>query len=174
MTPEVTYRTELVDRDPASIRDLVRATGFFYDDEVAVAGELAEERLAKGPGSGYHFVLADQGERLLGYTCYGPIACTRSSHDLYWIAVAPDAQRLGLGRALMRRSEAAIAAAGGTRVYVETSNRPQYASTRAFYERCGYDLVSLLEEFYGPGDAKATYCRVVGPAAPAQSTSGCT
>jgi len=158
----LTFRTELVAEDPARIRDLVRATGFFYDDEVDVAGELAEERLAKGPSCGYHFVLADQGDRLMGYACYGPIACTRSSYDLYWIAVAPDAQRLGLGRELMQRSEALVAAAGGTRIYVETSNRPQYESTRAFYDRCGYALVSLLDEFYGPGDAKATFCRVVG------------
>jgi hypothetical protein len=40
---------------------------------------------------------------------------------------------------------------------VDTSQRIQYASTRAFYEACGYYLEAVLEEFYGPGEGKAIY-----------------
>jgi hypothetical protein len=35
----------------------------------------------------------------------------------------------------------------------------QYASTRAFYEHCGYRLESVLSDFYGPGDGKVIYCK---------------
>jgi ribosomal protein S18 acetylase RimI-like enzyme len=158
---DLAFRTIPTSADPARIRGLAQATGFFYDYEVDIAEELVVERLAKGEASGYHFVFADRDDRVVGYTCYGPIACTQSSWDLFWIAVAPDGQRLGLGRELMRRAEALIRQASGTRVYVETSARPQYLSTRAFYERIGYEIASLLPEFYGPGDAKATYCKVL-------------
>jgi hypothetical protein len=47
----------------------------------------------------------------------------------------------------------------GRRIYIETSNRPQYASTRNFYLRCGYALEALLKEFYAPGDDKAIYVK---------------
>ena len=83
------------------------------------------------------------------------------------VALVPGAGR-GIGRALVKETERLIRAAGGTRVYIETSYRPQYAATRAFYERCGYHLASVVEDFYAPGDAKATYCKVLqqAPARP--------
>ena len=155
-------RPEDVDR----IRRLVSVTGFFHEAEVAVAVELVEERLARGDACGYAFVLAEQYGRLVGYACYGPTACTRNSYDLYWIAVHPDFQRRGLGRRLLGATEDLIVKAGGGRIYVDTSLRPQYASTRAFYESCGYRLEARLNDFYGPGDGKAIYCKIVGVQAP--------
>jgi GNAT superfamily N-acetyltransferase len=123
--------------------------------------ELAQERLTKGDPSGYHFILAEQYGRLAGYTCYGPIPCTRNSFDLYWIAVHPEYQRKGLGRRLIRETEARIRKAGGNRIYVDTSQRDQYASTRAFYEGCGYRLETVLKDFYAPEDGKVIYCKVL-------------
>ena len=150
---------EVGPQDPERIRRLVEITGFFYPAEVDVAEELVRERLAKGSSSGYHFVLAEHYGRFAGYTCYGPIACTRSSYDLYWIAVHPDLQGRGLGRRLLKETERLIRLAGGTRIYVETSERPQYAFTRLFYENHGYRPESVLEHFYGPNEAKVTYCK---------------
>ena len=56
-----------------------------------------------------------------------------------------------------------IVATGGTRIYVETSHRADYQATRGFYERCGYQLAAVLDDFYAPGDSKATYFKVIGP-----------
>ncbi|MDX9976035.1 MAG: GNAT family N-acetyltransferase, partial [FCB group bacterium] len=160
--PAFAFRESLAADDPRRIRELVAATGFFHADEVAVAEELATERLRLGEASGYLFLLADDADgHLAGYACYGPTPCTAASYDLYWIAVAPARQKCGLGRELARRVEAAIHARGGTRIYAETSSRPQYASTRAFYLRLGYQLASLLDDFYAPGDGKATYVKTV-------------
>lgn len=146
--------------DPERIRRLVTITGFFNPAEVDVAEELVRERLDKGEAGGYHFVLAEHYGRLVGYTCYGPIAGTADSFDLYWIAVHPDFQRRGLGRHLLRESERLIHKAGGRRIYVDTSQRAEYASTRIFYENNGYRREALLADFYGPGDGKAIYCKV--------------
>ncbi len=153
----VTLREDVQPEDPERIRRLVTITGFFTPGEIEVAVELALEYLAKGEASGYHFIMAQHYGRLAGYSCYGRIPCTQSSFDLYWIAVHPDFQGRGLGRRLLKETEQRIRAAGGTRIFVETSQRLQYASTRAFYENCGYRLESVLENFYGPGDGKATY-----------------
>jgi acetoin utilization deacetylase AcuC-like enzyme/GNAT superfamily N-acetyltransferase len=155
----IQLRHELQPEDPGRIRHLVEITGFFSQEEVDVAEELAQERLARGAASGYHFVMAEQYGRLVGYACYGQISCTVGSYDLYWIAVHPDIQGKGLGQRLLQETEHLIRDAGGSRIYVDTSQRLQYASTRAFYENAGYRLDAVLTEFYAPGDNKVIYCK---------------
>ena len=154
-------REHLLPGDDYRIRRLAAATGFFYDDEVQIAGELAEEWLAKGEASGYRFILAEEAGQLLGYVCFGLIPCTKSSYDLYWIAVRPDRQGQGLGRQLIRGAEERIGLDGGRRVYIETSDRPAFAPTRAFYQACGYQQVGLFADFYDLGDAKVVYGKML-------------
>ncbi|MCC6471544.1 MAG: GNAT family N-acetyltransferase [Alphaproteobacteria bacterium] len=146
--------------DVAAIRRIVESTGFFRPDEVAVAVELVEERLARGiEASGYHFVFADDDEGAVGYACFGPIPCSLVSWDLYWIAVEDAARGRGLGRELLGRAEAAMRAQGGRAIYIETSSKPQYDATRAFYLACGYRLEHVFADFYAPGDGKAVYSK---------------
>lgn len=155
-------RRQVQHQDPERIRRLVEITGFFSAQEIEVAVELVNEHLLKGAaGSGYHFIFAERHGRLAGYTCYGPVPATASSYDLYWIAVDPDFKRKGLGKALLEQTEHLIRQSGGTRIYVDTSMRVQYAGTRAFYEHCGFQLESVLEDFYAPGEAKAIYCKSI-------------
>lgn len=160
--PSLNLRYEPTPGDVEAVRELVNRTAYFNDEEVAIAAELVEERLAKGVESGYEFVFADdEAATLLGYACFGRIPCTTNRFDLYWIAVEPEKQGRGLGRELLRAAEQRIVALGGARVYVDTSTKPQYAATRSFYERCGYELDAALEGFYGPGDGKAIYRRIL-------------
>lgn len=159
--PGLTYRYELRPGDREVVRKIVDSTGFFHAGEVDVAVELVDERVTKGPASGYHFVFADTADGTVGYTCYGPIAATHESYDLFWIAVDQSFRGKGLGQALMLESERMIRLAGGRRVYIETSNRDQYQPTRGFYDRCGYTLEAVLKDFYAPGDDKAIYVKVL-------------
>jgi ribosomal protein S18 acetylase RimI-like enzyme len=165
-------REALEAADPGRIRALVMATGFFSDEEIAVAAELAEERLARGEASGYEFLLAETGQdrRLVGYTCFGRVPLTVSTYDLYWIVVDPEQQGAGVGRRLLAESEAAIAAAGGTALYAETSGRLQYAPTRGFYRRCGYHETAVLVDFYAPGDDKVIFAKRLEAIAAAAET----
>ena len=78
---------------------------------------------------------------------------------LFSIGVRPAAQGKGLGRWILKETERLIRESSGSRVYVETSQRVQYASTRAFYENCGYRLETVLADFYAPGDGKVIYCK---------------
>ncbi len=155
------FRTTVTESDPRLVREITDSTGFFYPEEVETAVELVDDWLLKGPRCGYHFLFAEQDGRTVGYTSYGPIACTKESYDLYWIVVAGDYRGKGLGTLLLERTEQAIAALGGTRIYIETSARPFYLPTRAFYLARGYKQVAELEDFYAPGDAKAMYLKVM-------------
>jgi ribosomal protein S18 acetylase RimI-like enzyme len=155
------YREHVGPEDLSAIRRLVSGSGFFNPQEQEVAVELLEERLQRGQASGYHFLLADCSGAVAGFTCYGPIPGTAASFDLYWIVVDAELRGQGIGRALLRRTEALIAQQQGRRVYVETSAREQYRSTCAFYERCGYGQEALLSDFYAPGDDKVILVKVL-------------
>ncbi len=161
----LTFRYEVVASDIRTVRLIVESTGFFHPPEVDVAVELVEERLQRGAASGYFFVFAERDGQPIGYSCYGPIACTISSFDVYWVAVHRDAQQLGLGMRLMSLTEDLIRDHGGRRIYVETSGQDKYLPTRCFYDRCGYIHAAELPEFYGAGDSKVIYLKVLASGA---------
>jgi D-alanine-D-alanine ligase len=163
-TTGIAFRSSVSEKDLAAVRLITESTGFFYPEEVDTAVELVEDRLAKGPRCGYHFLFAEQDGRPVGYTSFGPIACTRESYDLYWICVAKDYRGKGLGTQLLEQTEESIATYGGSRVYIETSARPLYEPTRAFYLARGYSQIAKLEDFYAPGDAKAMYLKILNGA----------
>ncbi|MDP2322762.1 MAG: GNAT family N-acetyltransferase [Gammaproteobacteria bacterium] len=162
----MTFRTCVQKTDPAGIEALVHETGFFSADEIAIARELADDGLCQGPASHYRFILADRDQELAGYACFGPVPCTRSSWDLYWIAVAAATQGQKLGQHLLQRVESAVLAAGGTRIYADTSSRERYVPTRRFYGRCGYLIAAEFPDFYASGDDKIVFLKVLEPSGP--------
>jgi D-alanine-D-alanine ligase len=95
--PVISLRTVPKQSDVAAVRSITAATGYFSADEVEVAVELIEDRIAKGDASEYEFIFADLDGSTVGYASFGEIACTVGSYDLYWIAVHPDQQSLGIG-----------------------------------------------------------------------------
>jgi D-alanine-D-alanine ligase len=157
----VRLRRELVPGDRAAIAAVVRRTGFFNAEEIAVALELVEDRLANGEHSHYRFLVAEEGDVAVGYACWGPIPGTVGSADLYWIAVDPAWQGRGVGRSLLAEAEAWMRSQGRRRVYIETATRAQYAPTRAFYLACGYQLAAELPDYYASGDGKAIFLKVL-------------
>jgi len=160
--PKLSWRRIVEPEDAARVRDIVVSTGFFNEEEVEIAVELVTENLARGAEkSGYHFVFAETDGRTVGYSCFGPIAGTQESFDLFWIVVHDEFRGKGIGRAIMDESERLIPGMGGHRVYVETSSRDQYEPTRAFYLACGYSIDAIIKDFYAPGDGKVILVKVV-------------
>jgi acetoin utilization deacetylase AcuC-like enzyme/ribosomal protein S18 acetylase RimI-like enzyme len=158
---EIIWRETAEHSDIEAVRTLVAETGFFKTEEVAISAELVTERVNRGPASGYDFIFAQDDGGLAGYVCFGPIPGTQSNYDLYWVVVRPGRQREGLGRALLARAEAAIAAAGGKQIYVDTSTSDLYAPSRRFYRAAGYRKITELPDFYRPGDGKAIFHRIL-------------
>jgi acetoin utilization deacetylase AcuC-like enzyme/GNAT superfamily N-acetyltransferase len=160
------WRSAVMPEDVGRVRSLAASTGMFSTAEVDIASELVTERLTRGTRSGYHFVLAERGTRLVAYACYGLIEGTQGSFDLYWIVVAPEEQGRGLGTHAYARAEAAMRKAGAKQIYVDTSTSDRYAGTRGFYQRMGFIEEARLPEFYGPGDGKVIYVKSLEAGAP--------
>ncbi len=157
MKSDVIFRENLTKSDMENVREILTSTGFFYDFEIKVAIELVEEYLQKGKESGYLFLFAESGGRTIGYSCYGPIPCTKHSYDLYWIGVHNDFRGKGIGKKVLAESEKRMGELGGKKIFIETSSTEKYLPTRKFYLDCGYEECALLKEFYGPGDHKHIY-----------------
>lgn len=157
--PSLTFRDTVRSSDADAVRDIVASTGFFTSAEIEVAVELVHDRLSRGERSEYFFLFADCDGRVVGYSCYGPIACTVGSFDLYWIAVHEKWRGRGIGSVLLRATEERIAAAGGRAIYVETASRAQYDPTRRYYENNRYVREATLKDFYTPGDDKVIYSK---------------
>ena len=119
------------------------------------------ERLAKGAPSGYEFLIAEKEGRIAGYACFGKIDGTEAAFDLYWIAVDPSFQGMGLGREILRRSEGIMSAMGARYIYVDTSSSDAYLSTRAFYTAMGYEEKARLDDFYRSGDGKVIFVSAI-------------
>ena len=160
-SPEIILRTDPKETDIEAIRSIVTSTGAFRPDEIDVAVELIEERLRRGTASGYYFIFAEENGTPVGYTCYGPIACTVSSHDLFWIAVDKSRHGKKIGSLLMKETEKLVVAMGGKRVYIETSSRSDYGATRHFYRDHGYGVEAVIKNFYDDNDDKVIYSKEI-------------
>lgn len=146
--------------DGPQIQDIAARAGVFSQEEVDCVAALWEDYLTVGPvAGGYNFIVDRDGERVLGFACYGPRDMTNGVFDLYWIAVDPDARRSGVGRGLLIASEEAVCKAGGRMLIAETSGTPHYEPTRNFYVNMGYNMEATIKDFYIDGDDLAIFVK---------------
>jgi ribosomal protein S18 acetylase RimI-like enzyme len=147
----------VTEADRAAIAAMLAGCGAFSPNEIAVALEMVDA----GLGGEYTLLVAESAGCVVGYACFGQAPLTASTWYLYWICVALEAQRAGLGRTLQAGVEAAIVTAGGRRLVLETSGRPDYAKARDFYGRAGFVAVGRIPDFYDQGDDCLIYCKAL-------------
>ncbi len=156
-TPYRIRRTESQDRDP--ILRFMRNTGFFHEGEMQVAREVLDDAIRDGANGHYQSFSLMEGEKPVGWICFGPTPCTMGTYDIYWIGISPKHQGRGYGRALLEFAERSIRRAKGRLVIIETSGRSTYDSTRGFYLATGYRESARVPDFYMPGDARVIYSK---------------
>jgi GNAT superfamily N-acetyltransferase len=148
--------------DRKSIEEILRSSGFFYEFEIETALEIADETLEKGTEkSGYYWLRATDEDGVIAFANYGKNAFSTHSWDLYWIAVHQNSRNKKLGSVMLKAIEDDVRKLGGKILWIETSGRPLYASTEGFYLKNGYQLAASLKDFYGPGDPKQIYSKVL-------------
>jgi ribosomal protein S18 acetylase RimI-like enzyme len=133
------------DREP--ILRLIRATGVFSDEEIAIAAELIDIVLDRPDQKDYEIAVYDEGDGPLGYTCIGPTPGTEGTYDLYWIAVDPALHGRGIGRELDLHVERSVRERNGRLIVAETSSTPRYDAARMLYKRRGYVARSRITDY---------------------------
>jgi len=148
--------------DRKNIEEILRSSGFFYEFEIETALEIADETLEKGTErSGYYWLKATDEDGVIAFANYGKNAFSTHSWDLYWIAVHQNSRNKKLGTVMLKAIEEDVRLQGGKILWIETSGRPLYASTEGFYRKNGYQLAASLKDFYGTGDPKQIYSKVL-------------
>jgi ribosomal protein S18 acetylase RimI-like enzyme len=154
-----TIRPTLKPNDIPILSKVAAQTEVFNEAEINFISEIGAEILAEGPGSGYSTLIAQNEDRILGFTIFGPIPGTDHRYELYWIATDPAAQRSGVAKALMRDTMAQAKADGATHLFIDTSTRPGYSPAHALYRSCGFEQVALIPDYFAEGDGKITFGR---------------
>jgi GNAT superfamily N-acetyltransferase len=144
---------EATKADGPQILDIAARAGVFSQEEVDCVKDLWEDYLTSGPVvGGYNFIVDRDGDRVLGFACYGPRDLTSGVFDLYWIAVDSSLHRNGVGRKLLTATEEAVRKAGGRMLIAETSGTAHYEPTRNFYLGMAYLMEATIKDFYMAGD----------------------
>lgn len=150
-----------VSDDSSAVDRITREISQFTAEERDCVSELWQNYLENGNESPYRFCVAKDLETngIQGFACYGKHALTKSTYDLYWIAVDPLIQRSGVGSALLHFVEQQVAKNPDSRLIVETSSTPAYSGARSFYQNNNYRRSAVLRNFYAPGDHLVIYSK---------------
>jgi ribosomal protein S18 acetylase RimI-like enzyme len=146
--------------DRTRIEEITRLVGVFREEELLVALEVFDEAVRGAAGNTYSVLGVQVDGDVAGWICWGPTPCTLGTYDLYWMAVAPEAQGNGIGKALLEEMERRLAGVARL-IVIETAGRPDYAPTRAFYQARGYSPISRIPDFYAPGDDQVVFVKDV-------------
>jgi ribosomal protein S18 acetylase RimI-like enzyme len=95
----------------------------------------------------------------IGYICYGPAPMTQGTFDLYWIAVNPKFQGMGIGSRLLDFLEKMLRVKNGRMILADTSSIPSYKKNLRFYLKKGYQEVAKIPDYYSLGNDRITFCK---------------
>jgi ribosomal protein S18 acetylase RimI-like enzyme len=148
----------LAQSDRGRIAAITRSVGLFREDEVTIALEVFDEAVGGASTNTYSVLGAELDGLVVGWICWGPTPCTLNTYDLYWMAVDPGHHGNGIGTALLLEMERRLAEVARL-IVIETAGRPEYTATRGFYQARGYTRVSIIPDFYGPGDDQVVFVK---------------
>ena len=140
--------------DREEIKRILEDTNHFNEDEIKVAIELIDVYLNDEKQNDYIiYVKEDEdSKKAAGYICYGKRPLTESTYDLYWIAVDPGIHGKGTGSMLVKHMESDLKAIGGNLILIETSGKAGYENERRFYTKNGYEVQTIIKDFYRGDD----------------------
>ena len=146
--------------DSAAIKQLAIATGLFMPEEMDGFDEMLSGFFDGSMPDHRWLVLQRPGESIAGAAYYAPEPFADRVWNLYFIAVAPEQQGSGTGKALISYVERQLRTLGEDTarvLIVETSGRDKFERTRRFYQSHGFDEEARIREYYGPSDDKVVF-----------------
>ena len=155
----------LLPSDRAQLIDILSQGAGFRSEEIDCAIELIDDALAPSDREkdGYEVRVAveEDGDRVLGYACFGATPMTAAAYDLYWLVVAEAARGRGIGGALCAAVADELKGRGGHVIRVETSSLEGQGGARRFYEKVGFRLAGAIPDFYRDGDDLLVFSKVL-------------
>ncbi|MDY7022465.1 MAG: GNAT family N-acetyltransferase [Cyanobacteriota bacterium] len=107
------------------------------------------------------FCVTDEEDGLVGVAYCAPEPMTNRTWNLLLIAIRPNYQGQGRGKALLHYVEQTLSAAGERLLLVETSGLENFQSAREFYRKCGYEEEGRIRDFYDTSDDKIVFRKLL-------------
>lgn len=139
------------------------ASGLFDPSNIGDIAPMLDAYLADAADPNDVWLAAEHGASIAAAAYYAPEPLTDGTWNLQLIAVRRDVHRVGIGRAILGRVEADLAARGQRLLLVETSGLTTFKATRNFYRACGYDEEARIRDFYATGDDKIVFRKRLVP-----------
>lgn len=146
----------------ASVRRLSVDTGMFDQEE---SREVEKQLLAVIHGQDPGTVLtAVEGPAVVGAGYFAPEPFSDRCWNLYFLVVDKVQHGLGIGTLVVNEVEQRLRDLGPSEarvLLIETSSTEQYVNTRAFYLARGYTQEATVRDYYGPGDHKVIFWKLL-------------
>ncbi len=167
----LTFRTNITPDDLETVRQISASSGIFDEDCVDITVCLADDALyqLEHPEDDDYphdtkFLFAEEDGKTCAYACYGEIADSNASYELYWLATHNACRGRGIGKKLINELIRRLKADGARKLYIKTDSEPRYKATRHFYDSCGFTLEATLKQYYDNNDDCCIYSMHLGNA----------
>lgn len=131
---------------------LATASGLFEPDQTDMLADML-----RSPGEDDVWFTDEDGNEPVGVAYLAPEKMTRGTWNLYWIAVRPDQQRQGRGKAILDHVEKWLTAKRQRILLVETAGVDDFDYVRKFYANSGFEEEARIRDFYEPGVDKVVF-----------------
>jgi ribosomal protein S18 acetylase RimI-like enzyme len=142
--------------DTTALIALAEASGLFDPRQTDDLAQMLDQHFSD-KNETQDFWLTDYDNEPVGMAYIAPERMTEGTWNLYLIAVHPNYQKQGRGKALLRHVEQILAERGERVLLVETSGTEDFEYVREFYRKSGYEQEARIREFYAAGVDKIVF-----------------
>ncbi len=146
--------------DSAAVSTVAIASGLFPEDAIAFLDKMMSDYFGGNRDQG-HLCVIDVENEPLGVAYFQPALATDRTWYLTMIGVRRDKQGQRRGTALMQYVEDTLRESGQRILLVETSGLPDFALTREFYTKCGYEEEARVRDYYTAGEDMVLFRKVL-------------
>lgn len=143
--------------DIPALQIILEGTGLFPPEMLPgmLSGFLSDEPCQD------QWLTCEDRETVIGFCYAAPEPLTEGTWNMLAIAVLPDSQGRGAGKAIVARLEDELRGDGQRVLIADTSGTDAFAKTRAFYKQCGYAEEARIRDFWAAGDDKIVFWKAL-------------
>lgn len=135
---------------------IATASGLFEPDQTEMLSGML-----RSPDESDVWLTDDDGTGPVGVAYLAPEKMTHRTWNLYLIAVHPNRQRQGRGKAILDHVQKWLRERGERILLVETAGVDDFDYVRAFYANNGFETEARIRDFYDTGVDKIVFRKVL-------------
>jgi ribosomal protein S18 acetylase RimI-like enzyme len=142
--------------DTTALIAVAEASGLFDPNQTDSLAQMLDKHFSDKDET-QDIWLTDYDNEPVGIAYIAPERMTEGTWNLYLIAVHPDRQKQGRGKALLSYVEQMLMERGERILLVETAGTDDFEYVREFYRKNGYEQEARIREFYTAGIDKIVF-----------------